>query len=117
MMSEFRGGGGVQEIRTSVIRGSTQTSDMGGGGVQKHPKNSDIINGCPLCCPLYNCEHSIAVLETLHTVEYQFEIPLEEYVSGKNMFCSNNDVGESRGEFFWRSYIGLWSHQLTSPVD
>ena len=20
---------------------------MGGGGVQKHPKNSDIINGCP----------------------------------------------------------------------
>ena len=43
----IQGGRGVQEIRTSVIRGSTQNSDMGGGGVQKHPKNSDIINGCP----------------------------------------------------------------------
>ena len=32
MMSELRGREGVQEIRTLVMRASTQNSDMGEGG-------------------------------------------------------------------------------------
>ena len=38
MMSEFRGREGVHEIRTSVIGGSTQNSDMGEGGGPKTVK-------------------------------------------------------------------------------
>ena len=45
MMSELRGREGVQEIRTSVIRVSTQNLDMGERGVQNQAENSDITYG------------------------------------------------------------------------
>ena len=40
-----------------------------------------------------NCEVSRKIY---HTVKFQFEMPLKEHVSGKNIFFSNH-IGESRG--------------------
>ena len=60
-------------------------------------KDMALIEACP-CTPINSFS------ATCHTVKYQFEMPLEENVSRKNTFCSN-DIGESRGEL--RSYIGL----------
>ena len=49
MMSEFRGGGGGSENLDFSKEGLVnKIRTKGGGGVQNHLKNSDVINGCPL---------------------------------------------------------------------
>ena len=49
-------------------------------------------------------------------MKHQFEMPLEEHVSGKNIFWSTL-IGKSRERTKNTSYIALLSYQLISTVD